>query len=112
MSGHANGRQNISGGLERAKRNPGWGGNVLREYVYGACGLYCGACAVEDCSGCQSKDNDPYVKTCKIRICAEEKWILFCNECENHPCSELHRLLNLNRQINDPSKLKNLRSEL
>ena len=77
------------------------------------CGLFCPACSLyiatqEDperltrlaeqfqlseeamrCDGCRSEKRGPYCQTCKMVVCAAEKGIDFCVECDEYPCEEL-----------------------
>ena len=77
------------------------------------CGLFCPACSLfiatmEDparleriaaafgvspeeaaCRGCHSEKRGPYCQTCKMVVCAAEKGLQFCGECDDYPCTEL-----------------------
>lgn len=77
------------------------------------CGLFCEACtayiATRDdparlkelaerfqfpeeelkCLGCRSEKRGPYCRICKMCVCAADRGIDFCVECEEYPCSEL-----------------------
>jgi hypothetical protein len=83
------------------------------------CGLFCPACSLfigtqEDparlkkfserfqvseeevkCQGCRSHTRGPYCKICKMVVCAAEKGIDFCGECEEYPCEDLKSLRKL-----------------
>ena len=75
------------------------------------CGLNCGACPVGlaneqenegalqkmagewevtreevSCTGCKTDSIAPFCARCKMRACAMEKEIEFCNECDEFPC--------------------------
>ncbi len=77
------------------------------------CGLFCPACSLyiatqEDpqrltrlaeqfqlseeemrCDGCRAEKRGPYCQTCKMIVCAAEKGLDFCGECEEYPCEDL-----------------------
>ncbi len=75
------------------------------------CGLYCGACpvlvanetgtvekrAVEwkmkpeelRCFGCRSDTTAVFCTDCRIRLCAGEKRLGSCLECDEYPCTKL-----------------------
>jgi hypothetical protein len=77
------------------------------------CGLYCRACswyiaATEEpgrlrrlasqfhfteeeslCRGCRSSKRLPYCANCKMSICAAERGIDFCSQCDEYPCKDL-----------------------
>ncbi len=79
------------------------------------CGLFCPACRVfigtreeperlerlaeqfhypveeMKCDGCRSDRRGPYCKICKMSVCAAEKGIDFCGECEEYPCEDLRK---------------------
>ncbi len=61
----------------------------MRQSKYGPCGLYCGACAAEDCDGCLSDWIDDSIRNCYFRRCTREKHIDFCCDCEDFPCNKL-----------------------
>ena len=65
----------------------------MKESLYGPCGLFCGACGAQDCSGCQSDNIDKYVKNCKFRTCTQEKGLEFCCYCEDYSCGELKKFM-------------------
>src|SRR4030042_6435199 len=72
------------------------------------CGLYCGACgvihAVEkgtleefakkwnstaekmECHGCKSDHIAEFSRNCRIRVCARDKRVEFCFECDDYQC--------------------------
>lgn len=66
----------------------------MKPSLYGPCGLFCGACGAEDCSGCQSDNVDEYVSGCRFRKCAREKGLEFCCFCPDYPCRELNAFMN------------------
>ncbi len=66
----------------------------MRQYVYGPCGLFCGACGDKECNGCLSPDVDQYVSNCTFRKCTREKDLDFCCFCEDYPCEELKKFMN------------------
>lgn len=41
------------------------------------------------CSGCRSATRFSYCDSCKLYVCAAEKGIDFCGECDDYPCEEL-----------------------
>jgi len=77
------------------------------------CGLYCEACSLyiatkEDparltalakmfqlpeeemrCYGCRSEKRGPYCTTCRMFVCAAERGIDFCGDCDEYPCDML-----------------------
>jgi hypothetical protein len=78
------------------------------------CGLYCGACPVgkaneaEDgillaglarewgrepgdlrCGGCKSDVTAVFCTDCRIRLCASERGLEFCHQCDDFPCGVL-----------------------
>lgn len=81
----------------------------------GACGLYCGACAIyrmyrdQDrerlgraarevfhcqveairCEGCRGPAEGHWSADCQILACARGRGIAFCHECAEFPCAEL-----------------------
>lgn len=70
------------------------------EYVLdGYCGLYCGACpnllgtqaGTEQnvCLGCKSDTNPEWCLNCELKICAREKGLDFCYQCDEYPCNNL-----------------------
>ena len=66
----------------------------MKEFQYGPCGLYCGACGAPDCDGCLSDNVDDYVRQCTFRRCSKEKHVEFCCFCSDYPCGELHAFMN------------------
>ena len=91
------------------------------------CGLFCGACeallSVEageidkladrwntpaedmECHGCKSGKISMFCRTCKIKMCAEERELQFCSECNDFPCpmiSDFHR-----REAPNPTIIRN-----
>jgi hypothetical protein len=90
-------------------------GRVPDKKLAAVCGLFCPACRVfigtqEDperldklaeqfrypveemkCDGCRSDKRGPYCKICKMAVCAAEKGIDFCGECEEYPCEDLKK---------------------
>jgi len=81
----------------------------------GACGLYCGACAIyrmaQDrdierleraarevfrcqpeeirCGGCRGPGDRRWTPDCRIVACTQGRGIAFCHECADLPCAEL-----------------------
>jgi hypothetical protein len=75
------------------------------------CGLYCGACDVLQanksgtietlaqawgeepeqlrCRGCKSEINAVYCKECGIKLCAKNKEVEYCFQCDDYPCTRL-----------------------
>ncbi|MBN2028759.1 DUF3795 domain-containing protein [bacterium] len=66
---------------------------MVKQSKYGPCGLYCGACGVTDCGGCQSDRIDDYVRNCTFRRCSQEKHLDFCCFCNDFPCEELNTFM-------------------
>jgi len=85
------------------------------------CGLYCGACPIgianelDDlealkrmasewemnpsdltCSGCKTDSTAVFCTNCRMRLCAREKKLEFCFECDVFPCNELTEFRNDN----------------
>jgi hypothetical protein len=72
------------------------------------CGIYCGACPVmaanlkgnveekaqewgmkaKDivCNGCKARTNAKFCKECVMRLCARDRGVDFCADCEEYPC--------------------------
>jgi hypothetical protein len=72
------------------------------------CGIYCGACPVmaanlkgnveekakawganaKDlvCNGCKTRTNAKFCKECVMRLCAIDRGVDFCADCEEYPC--------------------------
>ena len=95
------------------------------------CGLYCGACgvvhAVEkgnleemaakwkstpeamECYGCKSDQVAEFAKKCKIRLCAIEKGLDFCFECDEYPCERMTDFLE-NQSVHPRIHIDNLQN--
>lgn len=81
----------------------------------GACGLYCGSCGIylaerypylrrqlaknlgcreEDvrCQGCDRLTSKCWGAHCKILACARSRGYRFCYQCDELPCTKLHKL--------------------
>ncbi len=67
--------------------------NYMKYGQYGPCGLYCGACAATDCSGCASDFIDESVRGCYFRNCSKEKQIEACCFCGKYPCEKLSEFM-------------------
>lgn len=65
----------------------------MKDRFCGPCGLFCGACGADDCSGCQSEHIDTYVLKCKFRSCAKERGLEFCCDCDDYPCEDLAKFM-------------------
>ncbi len=85
----------------------------LSDGAVGACGLFCGACAIYlasrddpkrlallaerlgqtideiQCTGCRSQKLAKYCATCKLVSCANERGHAFCSDCADFPCATL-----------------------
>ncbi len=81
----------------------------MKERFDAYCGLYCGACPimvanikgeVEEkaakwemdakdivCRGCKTEVNAVYCTDCVMRLCARDRDLDFCVECEDYPCN-------------------------
>ncbi|MEE9455919.1 MAG: DUF3795 domain-containing protein [bacterium] len=99
---------------------------------YGAyCGIYCGACAimvaterdevaklleheepgytVEDltCLGCRTDVTASWCTDCEMRLCARERALAFCCDCDDYPC-ELNKRFQADEHPHHTPVLKNL----
>jgi len=68
------------------------GKNMTDDYeVLSFCGIYCGRCKNYkqnmNCQGCRNELE--LLLDCPTRMCAMEKGLLHCGQCENFPCIEL-----------------------
>jgi len=70
-----------------------------REMMIAPCGINCTYCYAhhkkeKQCQGCRQTDNGKpeHCKKCKIRICSDERRILFCCDCTEYPCVLIKRL--------------------
>jgi hypothetical protein len=85
-------------------------------YPDGFCGLYCASCAVyiatktntreklakesgipydqTICYGCKSDINPKWCVECKLKLCAKEKKVDFCFQCDEYPCKNLEDFKN------------------
>lgn len=56
------------------------------------CGLSCDACKYREtqgCRGCIASEGHPFYGKCGVAECAKAKYIVFCGECKDFPCSLL-----------------------
>ncbi len=105
----------------------------MPEFDYGAyCGLYCGACAVlvatergevakllenEEaaeytveqltCRGCKTDVLACFCTDCEIRLCARERGVAFCCDCDDYPC-EHNKAFQADKYAHHSVVLKNL----
>jgi len=81
---------------------------VSSDDVLGYCGLYCGGCGVYQatatakgieyepgsfttCRGCNSSEVSIWCTDCEIKICARERGLRYCLQCESYPCDKAER---------------------
>jgi len=88
---------------------------MVDKTLAGACGLYCGACAIyrmdQDrdierleraarevfdcqpeeiaCEGCRGPTDRHWTPDCRIVACTRGRGIAFCSQCTDFPCAEL-----------------------
>ena len=89
---------------------------VRNTELIGRCGLFCGACdnylafkpgkekllenekfqnkENEYCEGCNSEKVSAHCSICKMRLCAIDKNIISCGDCECFPCTEIVKFKN------------------
>jgi hypothetical protein len=65
----------------------------MKQFPYGPCGLFCGACGATDCDGCLGDPVDDSVGKCKFRNCSKDRDIAFCCYCADYPCKELREFM-------------------
>ena len=71
----------------------------IEDYLFAPCGMNCMVCYVHlkdknPCNGCLGDDNHKpeRCKSCKIKICAQEKGLIYCYECSGFPCKQIKNL--------------------
>lgn len=56
------------------------------------CGLSCAECEwreASNCRGCIESNGQPFHGECPVAVCAQNKGLLHCGECDNFPCELL-----------------------
>ena len=56
------------------------------------CGLCCAECEWREpnnCRGCIESNGQPFHGECPVAVCAQNKGLLHCGECDNFPCELL-----------------------
>ena len=104
----------------------------MPEFTYVAyCGLYCGACAVMvanergeveklleqeepgytvvdlTCRGCRTDVTARWCGDCEMRLCARERGVAFCCDCDDYPC-EHNKAFQADKHPHHSVVLKNL----
>jgi hypothetical protein len=71
----------------------------IENQLFAPCGMNCMVCYVhlkekKPCSGCLGDDNHKpeRCKTCKIKICTQEKGLTHCYKCSEFPCKQIKSL--------------------
>ncbi len=71
----------------------------IQNTMFAPCGMNCMVCYVhlkkkKPCGGCRCDDDSKpeRCKKCEIKICAKEKGISYCFECEDFPCQKITSL--------------------
>ena len=89
---------------------------VIPVHLFAPCGMNCMVCYVhlkekKACAGCLGDDlhKPNRCKTCKIKICAQEKGGTYCFECADFPCSLIKNLEKSYNQRYETSLLENSR---
>jgi len=74
-------------------------GPVARAYRPAPCGITCGACYARvrkknPCVGCREEDEAKpnYCRTCRIKLCAEERGFEYCVDCPDFPCKSIRHI--------------------
>lgn len=71
------------------------------------CGIDCDVCKYKDqngCPGCRVHKGTPFWGKCDLYICATEKNLSHCGECEDFPCEMLKEWAS----SENPERIQNL----
>jgi len=90
--------------------------NEIQPFMLAPCGMNCAVCYVylrkkKPCEGCRGADeNKPnHCRNCEIHVCATERGLALCVDCEDFPCVRIKRLDKSYRKRYQLSLIENAR---
>lgn len=83
----------------------------MKKDMMAFCGTYCETCDWKEkmnCKGCKVHASNVFWGSCSIALCAIEKKLNHCGECENSPCNLLQEAYNNPEHGDNGERLTNL----